>query len=488
MTLRKIAIFAVAMPVLAGFFGCNTSYESSILTPSSVAVKSFSFAADDSVVANLDSVFFSIDLNKGLIFNADSLPFGTKVTRLIPVITTLETSSAIELKVTDADGNVTVHDYLNNSTDSIDFTNPVTLRVVSFDGQYEMSYSVKVNVHKMVSDSLSWAADNISVLPGNLSNPTAQQTAKMSDTFYCLTTDGTNYSLSKYTPDGAVVNGPLMMLEEWEETPVNFSFVPQINTFAATDDALYILADDGALYSSADEGSSWTATSCKWHHIYGAYGSQLIGSSKESGSWAIEYYPEGTSVPLPADMPVEGTSMPVSYMFPMSDAPQIVMVGGQKADGQLTSATWGYDGTAWADISIRPLPYQLRDMAVAMYTTYTVNGSWSTTLYPTLVAFGGVDSKGAVSSDVYVSNDYGCNWTLAPAPMQLPSYILPTYGAQTFVLQSTYSATIRPKIAKPTESWECPYIYMFGGYKSGDKFCNLLRRGTINYFQFAPIE
>ncbi|MDE7409414.1 MAG: hypothetical protein K2N09_05265, partial [Muribaculaceae bacterium] len=53
---------------------------------SSVAVTKFSLKSKKGSNVKLDSVFFSIDLNRGVIFNADSLPVGTDVTKLVPVI------------------------------------------------------------------------------------------------------------------------------------------------------------------------------------------------------------------------------------------------------------------------------------------------------------------------------------------------------------------------------------------------------------------
>ena len=51
-----------------------------------VAVTRFYLKADSKVMNNLDSVFFSIDLENGVIFNADSLPKGTKISTLIPLL------------------------------------------------------------------------------------------------------------------------------------------------------------------------------------------------------------------------------------------------------------------------------------------------------------------------------------------------------------------------------------------------------------------
>lgn len=488
MTLRKLAILAMALPGIVGFIACNSEYESNIMTASSTAIKSFSLTKDDSVVAHLDSVFFSIDLNKGLIFNADSLPYGTDVSKLIPVITTLETASAVTLTVTRTNGTDTTFNYLSNSTDTIDFTNPVKLRVVSYDGLKSSDYTVYVNVHKMVSDSLTWVENNKSALPTNLGTPAAQHTVTYNGSYYCMTTDGTTYNLSEYTPTTDVTNGPGMQLDRWNTGSIEFPFIPQVESFAATDDAFYILSDDGTLYTSSDMGRTWESTSKTWHYIYGKYGDEILGSVQSPNGWYVEGYPSGKQIKLPEEMPVEATSMPVSYTFPMSGIEQIVIVGGKMANGDLSAQTWGYDGTSWAAIAKRQLPERLENIAVGMYFSFKTLSSWNTITYPTLLAIGGKNSEGIVSPKVYISNDYGVNWAEASDEMQLPEYISPVFGAQIFVVDSYFSSTIQPKVVKPIETWACPYIYLMGGYDSNNSFQNVIWRGVINRLSFKPIE
>ena len=488
MTLRKIALFAVGLPLLAGFFACNSTYEPTVMTASSAAVKTFSLTKDDSVLSHLDSVYFSIDLNKGLIFNADSLPYGTNVSRLIPVITTLERASAVELRVKRANGTDTVYDYLNNSTDSIDFTGPVNLKVVSYDGLNEFNYTITVNVHKMVSDSLTWDENNKSTLPSPYVYPADQRTAFSNGRYYCFTASQGKYSLATYSPVQTPTNSPLMGLDQWKIGDTSFPFTPRLRTLSSTDEALFILADDGTLYRSDDGASSWQPTAFKWHYIYGEYDGQLLGSVETADGWMVQSYPSGRLTPVPAGMPVEGSSMPVSYSFSMSATPQLVIVGGRTAAGKLTSATWSFDGSSWVAISKQSLPTPLEDVALAMYFSFKTSSSWNAYKLPTLIAFGGRDESGAINPTMYISTDYGVNWSKASSLMQFPAYIPAMYGSQAFVADSYYSASLQPKIAKPTETWACPYIYLFGGYNAQGLLYNSLWRGVINRLSFAPVE
>ena len=490
MYLRKIAFATVLCLASAGFIACNshTLNNYDVETASSAAVRSFSLSANNDLMAGLDSVYFSIDLVKGLIFNADSLPYQTKVTRLVPVVTTPDGASLIELNVTRENGTDTVYDYLNHSTDSIDFTNPVRMRVVSQDGTTERNYTITVNVHQIKSDSLNWGQSSRTALPTSIAAPTRQRTVRSSETFYCLTADATHYCMASHTGNFATLNGATMNLADWTRTTITFPFTPVVESLSATDDAIYILDVAGKLYRSADGGASWQSTGLVWHHIYGGYGDRLLGAVNDGGQWKIQTYPGAAVVDLPDGMPVQATSVPVYYNFPMAANPQMLIVGGRKIDGSLSSDTWGFDGSSWIKVSKHGLPVALADVAVAPY--YSVSGSsWAPVSRATLVAMGGIDKDGNRTSGVYISDDYGFIWREADEELMLPDYIGKFSGAQAYVMASTYYVSdIAPKISKPTESWECPFIYMFGGIDERGALRNDVWRGVINSLTFRPIE
>ncbi len=491
MTLRKFAIALAVISASAGFIGCNsTSYDSEeLILPSSTAVKSFSLAEDDSVMANLDSVFFTIDLVAGRIFNADSLPFGTKVTGIVPQISTTESAMSIELKVKRANGTDTAYNYLSDFSEKIDFTNPVTLHITSGDGKNERNYTISINVHKLKPDSLTWNDQARTSLPTTLANPTAQRTVRMADNFYCLTQEGNSLILGIRKGNIAGMNGALPSLNDWEVHSLSLPFAPQVGSFAATDEALFILDIEGGLWTSTDDGSTWTATSMKWHAIYGTYLNTLLGSVNTADGWKVQVYPSGEFKELPAGMPVSGTSIPVSYSFPMAETPQMLVVGGRRADGFLSADTWGYDGNSWAKVSKRGLPEALEGVAVASYVTFAKAGGFAYDEYPSMVTFGGRNASGEVTSKVYVSNDYGYNWKLADDMMQLPETLGSFYNAQAYVMTSTFSGSlIRPQIVKPAETWTCPYIYLFGGVNVSGALNNTVWCGVINRLMFKPIE
>lgn len=486
--IKKLAIYFAIASMALGIYSCNTETASVEYTATSAAVRTFSLAKNDTVLANLDSVFFSIDLVKGRIFNANSLPKGTDVTGLVPVLTTLNGCSVAEFTVSRTGKSDTIYNFLTTPEAKIDFTNPVKLRIVSPDGLIERTYTVNVNVYKTDADSLEWARVDRRTLPSTFAYPERQHTVRYGNKLVCFTYYQGAYCVSTLGADLDNIQGTSPDLGLWDNQRVTFPAEIDIDSFTAGDDALYILGTDGTLYRSAD-GLAWSSTGQAWHAIYGSYGANLYGSRRNAnGSWVIESYPSLTTTALPDGMPVSGTSAPVTYSFSMSANPQMLLVGGRDANGRLTADTWGFDGTTWARVSQRPLPVSLEYAAVAPYVSLTVNSNWNITERPTLVLIGGRKSDNTMNSVVYISNDYGFTWSKAGANLQLPDYIPAMYKSQAFVISATLRADIvRPMISKPVESWDCPYIYIFGGVNAEGRTSNNVWRGVINRLSFKPI-
>ena len=67
---------------------CKKDDEGKNPVSDSVRISTFALKADSTNIENLDKVFFTIDLENGLIYNADSLPKGTNVSELKFTLTT----------------------------------------------------------------------------------------------------------------------------------------------------------------------------------------------------------------------------------------------------------------------------------------------------------------------------------------------------------------------------------------------------------------
>ena len=510
--MKKLALLSLSAVAAGAFFaGCNSSYDNSIQEDmaADVIVSSFSLTKDDSVLANLDTVFFSIDLQRGRIFNADSLPYGTRIDKLVPVITFHQGASAVNLTVKKADGTDTVYNYVTNSTDSIDFSNgPVKMAVTSLFNSFTYNYSIEVNVHKLPSDTLVWTKAEYSSLPGNAA-VTAQKTVMTDGNVLCVTTDGSKFMLNKTTDPN----------KSWTSSVVSMPSGADVRSFNADGDTYYILAG-GALYRSTNAGGSWSSTGVRMNHIYGIYQGRVIGTGNAAGAWQIVEYPQAQAQAMPEGMPVSGTSQPVLFTFPMGDSPQMVVVGGRTADGSLTNGTWAFDGSNWAKISTTPVPKALTGMTLVPYYSFYEKKAFVYTRYSVLLAMGGNDGQ-TNNSTIYISDDCGMTWYEASKTLQLPDFMVALHDADAVVVDQTFTdADLKLKAigrshtaqwmpielayrlpgsaytsfmpasraTEPISSWECPYIYSFGGIKPDNKLQSTVWRATINRLMFKPIQ
>lgn len=502
---KKIAIFAIGLAAIASLPSCNSSDDPvEQISYTSTLVSAFSLKDNSKVLNNLDSVFFTIDLAAARIFNADSLPFGTDVSRLQVDITT-DACSTVELyypRENQADSCV---NYLKSSTDSIDFSRGmVRLHVASYDAKAFRDYLISVNVHTVKPDSLYWNKLAMSKLPRVSGTPRAQKTVKKGDMAYCFVDCGMApvYSLSSSDQPSE---------RQWSTKSISLPFTPDVNSFAATDDKFFMLSTDGELFASADDGESWTSTGQTWCHVYGSHGSRLLGLSRQGAAYYQVTYPATEAVAAPSDFPVAATSTLATLTSKWTSETQEIMVGGKLADGSLTNATWGYDGKTWGKVSTS-FPVKTAAPALFDYKVADVDTvSWRVVERQVLLCLGGSTPDG-LTKKVYISRDLGVNWKEGDQLIQLPEYIPAMTNSQPIVLDATYPVSrsvggqwqSRPsrklpvwarvfapglsRAVAPIEQWVCPVIYLFGGTNEASTLYDTIWKGVINRLTFKPLQ
>lgn len=472
-------LYAVFTAVLLVFSAaCNSTgsddNEPTVIS-SNVLISSFTIQENDSVMENLDSVGFTIDVNRCLIYNADSLPKGTKITRLVPSISLASSTSTAIISISGATTmNDTTYTYTSSSTDSIDFTGKVYVTVNAADGYSSRKYEVKVNVHQLETDSLCWDRMPSRYLPG-VYNPNDQKTTECEGSTYNITYNGTIYNISK------AVN---LADNQWTVVTPQFSFTPDVRSLTATSDALYILDGSRNLYKSTDDGTTWTATGNKYNSLIAGYGTSLLAVKMISG----EYYTailtsagNETLTAANADFPVKGFSNPCTFESKWGLNKQLYILGGITASGNYIGTAWGFDGANWEAISVLKTA-ELSDMTIFPYYYYRNDDSFAYTKYPVMLATGGRASDGTLSKTVYISYNNGVDWKVADTLLQLPSTIASFYGAQAVIEEQTLT-----RVSQPVTQWQCPYIYLFGGYDINGTMQNRILVGVVNRLSFRPI-
>lgn len=480
-TMKKLTYAVCGVLTMLTVASCNDNSTSSEPTVISSAAKiiSFRLSAPDSVLHSMDSVYFSIDQQDLHIFNADSLPMNTDITALTPNIST-SGASMVEIHIPRPGQTDSIINYLENTQPAVNFANgPVKVRVVSLNGATTSIYTIKVNVHKAPADTLMWSRMENQSLPSRFSVVTRQHTTMIGDKLACLTFYDGQYCL-------ATTDQPT---QGWEYVTPQFGFTPDMDSFTGGEDAMFMLDTNGQLHASTD-GISWTATGYVWSHIYGYLNGKLVGAKFSNGIWSQVTFPSSAEKPLPAALPISGTSAPITFTPEMGISSQMIVTGGRKADGTLSKATWGFDGNEWAMFSRRQLPYGIENMAIVPYfTVKTSTTTWRTTKQSVLMAMCGNRIDGTPNDTVFVSRDFGINWEKADSLTQLPSTIPPRTRAQAFTVTSVLGAgAIRPLATKPIEQWDCPYIYLFGGVNQEGVTYNTMYRGVINRFTFKPLQ
>ena len=141
---KIIAAFGLCVFAVCLLTSCLDDNDDVVLSDKAVIT---SFSINDFGKVNGVLYPFSIDHIENRIYNRDSLPVGTDV-------------SKVSVNVSFDGGAVfyTVggEERAYSTADSIDFTSPVIFSVYAADGSWRRNYAVSINVHTIDMDSLIW--------------------------------------------------------------------------------------------------------------------------------------------------------------------------------------------------------------------------------------------------------------------------------------------------------------------------------------------
>lgn len=496
--MKKIYLFCIGLVGLIISFSCTggSNSVSSDAYSGSTAVNSFSLKIDNNIMEGLDEVFFTIDLIGGQIYNADSLPVGTDVSNLMVDVSFDYASKAIFIT---PEGEI---DYYTNPEDSLDFTQPVQLKVVSENGLSEKIYDVKVNVHQLLPDSLRW--DNLSQYAFPVEKIDAQKTLSVDGNTLSYVQVDDDYFI--YTPNARGWNTPA--------ENVSFGFVPDLQSLQVMNGLFFVLgADDRKLYVSEDGRSNWSILYDALP-VSGLIGvlpasslstSMLLGVVEDNGIYKHFSF-DGTQAVVGEAIdplfPITGYSNFITFQGGLFQ--QLAFFGGVLSDGSLSDAVWGFDGTSWGNmnnVTQEANPFTPREGA--LFFSY-FNEPQSDR--PVWFIIGGKDANGQYLKDIYYSEDMGIVWKKGGTSLTLPEDVPAKAYASVQVLTETPFKTqvqwlsmdaplmntaykIHKVITYANE--EVPYIYVFGGEGSLDGrqiTYNQVWRGVINKLSFDPVK
>lgn len=408
---NKIVLFVTYCFVLS-LSSCLGSDDDNNSVDGSMLAKNCQIAAfalkNDSVRFNgvsggLDSVRFTIDQLSGLIYNMDSLPYGTEINKVICEISYMNQYAVLSNTVFQHSTGDTLY---WNGTDSIDFSKPVRFVVRAYDEVMTKTYQAQVNIHQVDPELMPWGkvTENATGLTIANQKVVANNYNGTERYFKYLQQAGSSDGYRLFVASGSDMTN-------WSEQTL--TGLPaeglQLSQLTKYNDAYYLPSESGVIYVSQD-GASWSGlgNTLNIQYLLGALregrtlGAQLAAianidgqltfvSMNEEGEWT-------TGNVVPSDFPLTGFgNMNYNVMY----QEYLMVAAGRDRENRLTNKVWStMDGSSWA----------LLTNNIATAQNFPAKEGAMLTWYDDLCyMLGGIESNGA-SKEVYTSKDYGINW------------------------------------------------------------------------------
>ncbi len=395
---RNLATYLVVCLSLILFASCWGDEDEALRSPYAM-IKNFSigiikssypsFTADGkdtTVVKTVDfaSVGFTIDQLNGLVYNNDSLPYSTNLSK---VVTTMTVDGAVAIYVDSTE----TYDYYA-STDSTDFTSPRKFRVYSEGGTYHKDYLISINAHQVNPDLMVWKKS--SAVAGFVPYVAVEFQGKMN----LFGKVGTKAIVAS-----SVVGEPV----SWACSDiVGLPDNANLSNVHAYNNALYVVAD-GAVFTSVDAVNwSLSATIPGVVAIIGSSSNELLVATDAEwlcSSDGVVFETKGT---LPENFPLYGLSMASYPMAHNSDIIRYMLFGYPTSAKDGKSYVWSRLSTEeqWTSYNNAENPYPcpaLKGLSVVRYDNffYALGGSG--------IAEG---MKVKAFESFYVSRDNGIVW------------------------------------------------------------------------------
>lgn len=326
-----------------------------------------------------------IDQLKQEIYNPDSLPMGTRPDKV--VFASIAADGEIFYRNTNG------RDTIFTGKDTLDFTQPIKFTCYAYDGSQSKSYTVRVNIHQVKSESFTWS-----------------ELGEYADIFEGVT------SQKAFAIDGRIVivamkNGTPVCISNTKDAPTTWECVATsgVNDIAPAEIQLFhgvfYALDGGKLMQSAD-GVTWTDANAPVSittllavgkdEMYAYDGNQILLTT-DAETWA----PDATIDDITA-LPVANVASAWSQMAFNSNF-SYTIIGGLDTNGNsvIWKKTTDKQGTNTDPWTIYPQSDELKH-------TYPAFSQGTMMCYDNKLYSLGMTSAGL--SNFYISADGGRNW------------------------------------------------------------------------------
>ncbi len=436
------------------FFSCSDDNTTNLTTEEYKDAQIYSFSISgahnkdqDSIPRSHDSIRFiqinktkfAIDQVRKVIYNPDSMPYGTNLRKLL-VTTTFNPSygSYGKVEITTPDS---VNGYTWNKTDSVSFSKlPVSFAVTAYGGGSPRVYNIDMRIHKVDPDTILWK--QMSSYPAQIGK---SKTLLFNNKFYTYTT--VNNSLSLYNSDVANLNWVSVTLSG---LPSNIN----IESLTVLDSAVYGVDGNGNSYKSSD-GKIWSQVS-NGKNIASILG-VLPGVSDEQKQLLVIINNSGTyrwgktndmlsveeiNATVPDNFPIKGNTSYTNMSANIKNR-TLLLAGGINSAGQNISYTWVMKNIAGG---LEASPFVRNDL-------FQGDGL-SAFMYDNLLYV-------LASNQFYTSENWGQSWLKAASKQMLDPNIGKRKG-QSVVIDNEN------------------YIWIFGGISDGGSYYNDVWKGRLN--------
>ena len=422
--------------------GCDNNTNTTTL--SSVAqLKAFSFAKNDSF-PGLAAAVFTIDerLDTGLVWNKDSMLYGTRLDSVVPRFTFATTPGAAFL--TFPDTTVVLTGY-----DTLDFNpRPIYLTLRSADKSTTKVYEIRPSVHQIDPDLYTWTQLTAAVYPEDDSE---QRVVELGADFVMVVSNGFELRVFR-SADGAEWSSPAV--------PTGLPAGTRVRQIISDGTTLYY-GQDNAVYTSTD-AVTWTAHNVSYdvRTMLLYWNEQVWALTGDEGNYELATYANGA---------LTLTGLRPDGLFPVSDFASVtfhspslreraMIIGGFAENGQSLNTRWNLE---YSRHTPENNGYRLQEFSIDRPAFKSLTGISVIDYNGQLLLFGGVDDKMTYyGRDILISDDEGLNWYAADtAKNQLPA-VYQARQKQTAIVRNND-------------------IYLFGGQDAQTTFSDVYK-GRLN--------
>lgn len=400
-----VCLFITACAITSCLDDDSIEYEfSSNASITSFAIKDSIITYYDAVVNDVDTTLskgivgsdypFVIDQHNGRIYNPDSLPVGTDVSKVV-IDVTIDGYNLVIAAETDS---------VWEETDSLNFTEPIKFKVLSQANTFGRTYTAQINVHKQEPEEMSWQK-----LESNFAKVQAQKAVYANGNIYVFAEQETQVGMTMATMNDANNWTALQDID----IPVKADY----SSVMLWNESLYILAEDG-MYTSTN-GLNWNKveTSQSIARLLASIdGKKILGADIEGNYMeSADGINWTTYENLPEGFPKAQTAFE-SYVLDTNDGISRVVLLEQNEEktDSVTSAWMQLDTeNTWSELSCEKTNFACPRLENAAMIRY--NGK--------LYTFGGPGQRdGAIDafSSFFQSSDNGISWEIIKKNLFFP--------------------------------------------------------------------